>query len=145
MLVIEDGKTYGVKAEGPGWMGDDNDGDHGNVSEVFNTSSTRQLRQSLPREVFVTTTLAYDNSLLQAFNFNYYAMESHILKIAYLAKLLMRLLDVKVNLRFRGLEYFNEWISPSPHWMEVLRWQNEGKWKEGPISLFVAQRGMYDI
>ena len=78
VLVIEEGKTYGVKEEEPGWMGDDQVSDLGNVSEVFKGRSKRQLGRRLPREVFLTTILAFDNSLVQAFNNDRRTMTNYI-------------------------------------------------------------------
>ena len=140
VLVIEDGKTYGVKAEDPDWMGDAHDSDHGHVSEVFNTSSTRQLRRGLPREVFVTTTLAYDNSLLQAFNNDLHTMKNNIEKVARMAQPLLRSLDVKVNLRWKRIVHINVWGNPSEKFAnQLVNWYRNHDIK-GPISIFVGQR-----
>ena len=59
VLVIEDGITYRVKAKEPGWFGDfENISDHGNVSQVFNTSSiTDEQRQWFPPQVTLNTQL----------------------------------------------------------------------------------------
>ena len=138
VLVLENGRTYELQQEDKHWMGNDA---FEIPAEFFNSSlaSTSSREVSFPRSVTVLTSFRYDKSLLARVN-NDDAKVRHLLyRVAQLAKPVLKLLDVKVNLKVTGIEPYDQNLKASESSLEALTRELKGQSLKGPISFFTAQ------
>ena len=150
-LIIENGKTYEVKADeslsgvfGAVGPGDDLEGtaddvhvtDPEKVGELAAQIGTRQGR--LPQSVTLEISLRYDLSLLEEFGNDHTQVKNWLYEVVRLAKPKMKMIGLQVNLEVVGTpELFNEWIEASNQWLERIH-KTENRGKRGPISYFSA-------
>ena len=135
-LVMENGKTYELEQEDKPWMGNDA---FEIPAEFFNSSLPSSSEVSLPRSVTVLTSFRYDNSLLAQANNDHAEVKDLLYRVAQLAKPVLKLLDVKVNLKVTGFEHYDQNIKASGSSLEALTGELKGKSLKGPISFFTAQ------
>jgi len=136
-LLMENGKTYELEQEDKPWMGNDA---FEIPAEFFNSSLPVLSKISLPRSVTVLTSFRYDNSLLAQVNNDHAKVKDLLYRVAQLAKPVLKLLDVKVNLKMTGIEHHDQHLKASESSLEALTRELKGKSTEkGLISFFTAQ------
>ena len=138
VLVIENEKTYRLQPEKTHWNKNDSYKPPGtNNFEAFLPASRRSGR--LPREVTLKTWLVSDESLLSKFGHDKGRVRNHLIRMAQMAKPILRMLDVKVNLEFRGVRHYGLNIDTSRYWIHRISNRFRGRNIEGPISFFTAR------
>jgi len=93
----------------------------------------------LPSSVTVKTSFRYDKSLLAQFNNDHNKVKNFLYRVAQMAKPLLKLLNVKVNLEVTGVEHHNQNIKATGSSLDALTRELSGKSLKGPISFFSAQ------
>jgi len=94
---------------------------------------------SLPKEVTLKTMLVSDKGLLSKFDYDKKRARNHLLKLAKLAKPLLMLLDVKVNLEVIGVRFYRWSIDTSEDSLQRISSKIGGRNKKGTVSFFTAQ------
>ena len=135
-LLMENGKTYELEQEDKPWMGNDA---FEIPAEFVNSSLPLLSKISLPRSVTVLTSFRYDNSLLAQVNNDRAKVKDLLYRVAELAKPVLKLLDVKVNLKMTGIEHHDQHLKASESSLEALTRELKDKDLKGPISFFTAQ------
>ena len=107
VLVIENEKTYQLQPEKTHWNRNDTLEIQNLNFEAFLPASRKG---SLPKEVTLKTMLVADKSLLSKFDYDKKRVRNHLLKLAKLAKPILMLLDVKVNLEVKGVRFYHSQI-----------------------------------
>merc|ERR1719234_3123814 len=136
VLVIENEKTYQLQPEKTHWNRNDTLETQNINFEAFLPASRKG---SLPKEVTLKTMLVADKSLLSKFDYDKGRVRKHLLKLAELAKPILMLLDVKVNLEVRGVRFYRWSIDTSDKSIERISNKFRGSYKKGPVSFFTAQ------
>jgi len=138
VLVIEHEKTYRLQPEKTHWNRNDSYKIPSKDSRTNKPLSRRRGR--LPREVTLKTWLVSDKSLLSEFNHDKGRVRNHLIRLAQMAKPILRLLDVRVNLEVRGVRHWRRSkIDTSGQWIRRISNQFRGKNIDGPVSFFTAR------
>jgi len=136
VLVIEDEKTYQLQPEKTHW----NRNDTLEIQDLnFEASLPASRKGRLPKEVNLKTMLVADKSLLSKFDYDKKKVRNHLLKLAKLAKTLLILLDVKVNLEVIGVRFYRWSIDTSEDSLNRISNKIGGRNKKGTVSFFTAQ------
>jgi len=141
VLVIENEETYQLQPEKTHWNRNDTHKmqSKGTQNLNFEASLPATRRSRLPREVTLKTWLVSDESLLSKFDHDKGRVRNHLLRLAQMAKPILRLLDVKVNLEVRGVEHYRSSIDTSENSLKRIRNNFRGMNIKGPVSFFTAQ------
>merc|ERR550517_1119599 len=144
VLVIENEETYQLQPEKTHWNRNDTHKmqSEGTQNLNFEASLPATRRSRLPREVTLKTWLVSDKSLLSKFDHDKGRVRNHLLRLAQMAKPILRLLDVKVNLEVRGVEHYRSSIDTSENSLKRIRNNFRGMNIKGPVSFFTAQAGV---
>ena len=144
VLVIENEETYQLQPEETHWNRNDTHKmqPKGTQNLNFEASLPATRRSRLPREVTLKTWLVSDESLLSKFDHDKGRVRNHLLRLAQMAKPILRLLDVKVNLEVRGVEHYRSSIDTSENSLKRIRNNFRGMNIKGPVSFFTAQAGV---
>merc|ERR1712212_1170797 len=135
VLVIENEETYRLQPEKTHWNRNDTHKIQPKETQNLNfeASLPATRRSRLPREVTLKTWLVSDESLLSKFDHDKGRVRNHLLRLAQMAKPILRLLDVKVNLEVRGVEHYRSSIDTSENSLKRIRNNFRGMNIKGPV------------
>ena len=135
VLVIENEKTYRLQPEKTHWNKNDSYKLPAKDSGTNNFEASRRSGR-LPREVTLKTRLVSDLSLRSKFGHDKGKVRNHLIRLAEMAKPILRMLDVKVNLDIRGVRHYPSNIDTSEYWLNRIRNRFKGKPKNWLVSFF---------
>jgi len=120
VLVIENEKTYRLQPEKTHWNKNDSYKLPAKDSGTNNFEASRRSGRLL-REVTLKTRLVSDLSLRSKFGHDKGKVRNHLIRLAEMAKPILRMLDVKVNLDIRGVRHYPSNIDTSEYWLNRIR------------------------